>query len=165
MREGHSWVWPAIACKVKNIVQSVCVGTSIIAFQPSQRGIINRSWMHNAHIYIWGMNVWWYNNNNKKPASNIVLTFSFKVWRPNTSRVPSAVFLGGGRPRKPQVFLLSFPELLLCYFAVVRYLNIGSVIGMDLEDWYGQRMDFWDQIIVNWSKFQNVCLSFQPNPK
>ena len=79
----------------------------------------------------------------------IAKPFSFQVWRPDTPRVPSGVFLGAGRPRKPQVFSSPF-ELynLTCYFAV-RYLNIGSVIGMDLEDWYGQRMDFWDQIIVN----------------
>ena len=65
-------------------------------------------------------------------------------------------------PENHRFFLLCFPELLLCYFAVVRYLNIGSAIGMDLEHWYGQRMDFWDQIIVNWSKL--FVFRFYPIP-
>jgi len=30
-----------------------------------------------------------------------------------------------------------------------RYLDIGEVVEMDREYWYGQRMDFWDEIIVD----------------
>ena len=33
--------------------------------------------------------------------------------------------------------------------AASRYLDIGEVVEMDREYWYGQRMDFWDEIIVD----------------
>ena len=39
--------------------------------------------------------------------------------------------------------------LILIIIAASRYLDIGEVVEMDREYWYGQRMDFWDEIIVD----------------
>merc|ERR1712203_918579 len=55
--------------------------------------------------------------------------------------------LPGLETRHPQGPLWSFlgsrsTQKTTGFYFAVRYLNIGSVIGMDLEDWYGQRMDF-----------------------
>ena len=46
-------------------------------------------------------------------------------------------------------FTLKMLILTSHIIASSRYLDIGEVVEMDREYWYGQRMDFWDEIIVD----------------